>query len=246
MSEQKKEEDYYDILGVSKDATLKEIKKAYRKLALKWHPDKNKGNEKDAQEKFKKIAEAYSVLSDADKRKKYDNPSSGFEFGGGFGFQNAEDIFKAFFGDSDPFGGMGFGSDPFGRGGHGGHDPFGGMGFGGGMFGGGFGNMGGFGGMGGDGMSSVFSSSSGGTSVFSSSSFSSGGSGIVSKSTSSVSTIDSQGRRVVKTTTRIQKADGSVTESVEEKVMDSGRLNNFGGNSIMQQQQQHKSMFDPW
>lgn len=236
-----KKEDYYDVLGVSKDCSTKEIKKAYRKLALKWHPDKNKGNEKEAQEKFKKIAEAYSVLSDADKRKQYDNPSSGFDFGD-FGFQNAESIFKAFFGDQDPFGGMmgGFGTDPFG-----GHDPFSSGFMGGNVFGGGFG--GGFGGMG-DGMSSVFSSSSGGTSVFSSS-FSSGGGGgggIVSKSSSSVTRIDSQGRRVCKTTTRIQKADGSVTESVEEKIMEGGgggqRLG-FGGSEMMSS----KGLFDsPW
>jgi len=231
-----KKEDYYDILGVSKDCSTKDIKKAYRKLALKWHPDKNKGNEKEAQEKFKKIAEAYSVLSDPDKRKQYDNPSSGFDFGD-FGFQNAESIFKAFFGDENPFAGMmgGFGSDPFSSG----HDPFGGFG----GMGSGFGGFGGFG----DGMSSVFSSSSGGTSVFSSS-FSSGGggSGIVSKSSSSVTTIDNQGRRVMKTTTRIQKADGSVTESVEEKIMDgSGQRLGFGGNEIMSSKG-HGSFFDPW
>jgi len=63
--------DYYQILGVSKDATLDEIKKAYRKLAIKYHPDKNKGN-KEAEEKFKEATEAYEVLRDPEKRKRYD------------------------------------------------------------------------------------------------------------------------------------------------------------------------------
>ncbi len=63
--------DYYGVLGVAKDASADEIKKAYRKLALKYHPDKNPGDKK-AEEKFKEITEAYAVLSDADKRKQYD------------------------------------------------------------------------------------------------------------------------------------------------------------------------------
>lgn len=63
--------DYYKILGIQKDATPTEIKKAYRKLALKYHPDKNKGD-KDAEAKFKEISEAYAVLSDAEKKKQYD------------------------------------------------------------------------------------------------------------------------------------------------------------------------------
>ena len=67
---------YYDILGVSKTATQDEIKKAYRNIAVKYHPDKNPGN-KEAEEKFKEAAEAYSLLSEENKRKEYDNPMTG-------------------------------------------------------------------------------------------------------------------------------------------------------------------------
>ena len=63
--------DYYEVLGVSKGASADEIKKAYRKMAIKYHPDKNPGD-KEAEEKFKEAAEAYDVLSDADKRARYD------------------------------------------------------------------------------------------------------------------------------------------------------------------------------
>ncbi len=66
------ENDYYKILGVGRDATADEIKKAYRKLAMKYHPDKAKGDKKQAEEKFKQISEAYAVLSDPEKRKEYD------------------------------------------------------------------------------------------------------------------------------------------------------------------------------
>ncbi len=72
------ETDYYKILGVNKNATKAEIKKAYRKLAMKYHPDHTKGD-KDAEAKFKKISEAYAVLSDKEKRKQYDTfGSTGF------------------------------------------------------------------------------------------------------------------------------------------------------------------------
>ena len=90
------EKDYYELLGVKKNATEAEIKKAYRELAKKYHPDKNKGN-KDAENKFKEISEAYAVLSDTEKRAQYDrlgaeafgpggaNPFAGFDFGDIFG-----------------------------------------------------------------------------------------------------------------------------------------------------------------
>ena len=88
---------YYDILGVSKTATQDEIKKAYRKIAIKYHPDKNPGN-KEAEEKFKEAAEAYSVLSDENKRKEYDNPmTGGANFNSGFNFNdfNVDEILNS-------------------------------------------------------------------------------------------------------------------------------------------------------
>jgi len=88
-----KTDDYYKTLGVKKNASDKEIKKAYHKLALKYHPDKNKDNP-DAANKFKKISEAYEILSDKNKREQYD------KFGtvnGEGGFHNPNDVFKEFF-----------------------------------------------------------------------------------------------------------------------------------------------------
>jgi molecular chaperone DnaJ len=88
--------DYYEVLGVSKDATQDQIKKAYRKLALKHHPDKNPGN-KAAEKKFKEAADAYAVLSDAEKRKVYDQRGwRGMEDMGFQGFQSTDDINSAF------------------------------------------------------------------------------------------------------------------------------------------------------
>jgi len=101
--------DYYEVLGVDKSATADEIKKAYRKLAVKYHPDKNPGD-KEAEEKFKEAAEAYSILSDADKKAKYDQfghagvDGAAPDFSGGFG--NLNDILNDLFGGA--FGG-GFG-----------------------------------------------------------------------------------------------------------------------------------------
>ena len=106
--------DYYDVLGVGKSADASEIKKAYRKLAMKYHPDKNPGD-KEAEEKFKEINEAYEVLSDETKRRNYDQfghegvNGQGFGGAGGFGgqgFGGFDDIFGDIFGDM--FGG-GFG-----------------------------------------------------------------------------------------------------------------------------------------
>jgi curved DNA-binding protein len=85
-------EDYYTILGVDKNASADDIKKAYRKLALKWHPDKNPNN-KVAEENFKKISEAYAVLSDQEKRKNYDMFGSAEQFRQRY---SQEDIFKDF------------------------------------------------------------------------------------------------------------------------------------------------------
>lgn len=121
--------DYYEVLGVEKSSSEQEIKKAYRKLARKFHPDRNKDNQKEAEEKFKEISEAYEVLIDADKRKRYDqfghsgvegdfSPGgfrwSDFTHGGdfedifrdlGFGFGGGGSIFDMFFGGG---GGRGF------------------------------------------------------------------------------------------------------------------------------------------
>ena len=94
------QKDYYAILGVSRDATLEEIKKAYRGLALKYHPDRNPGD-KEAEEKFKEISEAYAVLSDPEKRRAYD--AYGSEGLRSFHFGDADDIFSHFmsmFGDA--------------------------------------------------------------------------------------------------------------------------------------------------
>jgi molecular chaperone DnaJ len=120
--------DYYEILGVSKSASADEIKKAYRKVAMQFHPDRNPGN-KEAEEKFKEAAEAYEVLSDADKKSQYDrfghagvsgNGRGGGGFSGGQGM-NMDDIFSQFgdiFGD-DVFGSF-FGGGGQRRGGGGG------------------------------------------------------------------------------------------------------------------------------
>lgn len=110
--------DYYEVLGLQKGATEDEIKKAFRKLALKYHPDKNQGD-KEAEEKFKEINEAYSILSDPDKKNKYDrfghagvDPNAGFGGGGfnGGGFGGFEDIFDMFGGMFGGGGGFGGGS----------------------------------------------------------------------------------------------------------------------------------------
>ncbi|CAO2605820.1 DnaJ homolog subfamily B member 8 [Lemmus lemmus] len=92
---------YYEVLGVKSSASPEDIKKAYRKLALRWHPDKNPNNKEEAEKKFKQVSEAYEVLSDSKKRSVYDR--AGCPFGAGYPFRNPEDIFREFFGGLDPF-----------------------------------------------------------------------------------------------------------------------------------------------
>lgn len=108
-----KKRDYYAVLGVEKNATPDEIKKAYRKLAMQYHPDRNPGD-KAAEEKFKEAAEAYEVLHDENKRKRYDMHGheglSGMDGQGGPNFSSFEDIFSHF---ADIFGGGGGGGSIF-------------------------------------------------------------------------------------------------------------------------------------
>ncbi|GAV75492.1 DnaJ domain-containing protein/DnaJ_C domain-containing protein [Cephalotus follicularis] len=123
--------DYYKILQVDRNAKDEDLKKAYRKLAMKWHPDKNPNSKKEAEAKFKQISEAYDVLSDPQKRAVYDQygeeglkgqvpPPGPGGFGGGggggaapewgsfrFNPRSPDDVFSDFFGFSSPFGGMG-------------------------------------------------------------------------------------------------------------------------------------------
>ena len=111
--------DYYEVLGVSKSATADEIKKAYRKKAMEYHPDRNPGNA-EAEEKFKEAAEAYDVLSDANKKARYDQYGhEGMNGMGGFSAEGFDlgSIFERF---GDLFGGMG-GFNFGGFGGHGGY-----------------------------------------------------------------------------------------------------------------------------
>ncbi|KAJ2804660.1 DnaJ sub B member 6, partial [Coemansia helicoidea] len=131
---------YYELLGIPRTAGPDDLKKAYRKLSLRWHPDKNPDNREEAEERFKELAEAYSVLSDAEMRARYDRygedglrrgfqpPSESYgassgggpthgHGGAGFEFRPAHDIFRDFFGGHDPFASMQmgsmFGADPF-------------------------------------------------------------------------------------------------------------------------------------
>lgn len=106
--------DYYEVLGVQRYASCADIKKAYHKVALKWHPDKNPENKEEAERKFKEVAEAYEVLSNDEKRDIYDkygkeglngeggsNIDDSFEYG--FTFHKPDDVFKEIFGERDSF-----------------------------------------------------------------------------------------------------------------------------------------------
>jgi len=112
--------DYYATLEIARGATDTEIKKAYRKLAMKWHPDKNPDQAEEAAARFQELGEAYEVLTDKEKRAVYDahgydalvNGAPDGAAGGGGGYvykQNGKEIFEAFFGTSNPFDAMGFG-----------------------------------------------------------------------------------------------------------------------------------------
>jgi curved DNA-binding protein len=126
-------EDYYEILGVPRNASDADIKKAFRKLAREYHPDRNPNNKEAAETKFKKINEAHEVLSNAEKRAQYDRlgriphgsefkPPPGYDFGGGMGGESFADLFDILFNSSagsQQRGGFGGGQSPFGFGGQG-------------------------------------------------------------------------------------------------------------------------------
>eukprot|EP01033_Poteriospumella_lacustris_P000512 gene512-345_t len=118
------EVNYYDVLGLPRNSSDEDIKKAYRKLAMKWHPDKNRDNAEEAAKKFQDIGEAYDVLSDLEKRAIYDRygydglkngvPMGDGETSQGYTYkQNAQEIFENFFGTNNPFAAFGFESMPF-------------------------------------------------------------------------------------------------------------------------------------
>jgi curved DNA-binding protein CbpA len=224
---------YYEVLGVSKQATEDEIRKAYKKLALKWHPDKNPDSIKEAEEKFKEIGEAYACLSDKEKKTVYDRYgheglSAGTErtpggryspghFGDftSFSFGSAHDIFdnlfkNGFFDDDDDFFGSHFKSSPSNR--SKGQktatsSPFGG-----------FGHFGGFSDFGFDGRGDdIFSRNS----MFSNFGGISGATG-VSKSTS---TVIKGGKKIVTEKTTTVQADGTKTVQVKEIVSDADGRN---------------------
>jgi len=229
-------DDYYEVLGVDRRASDADIKKAYRKAALTWHPDKNPDNKEKAEVMFKNVAEAYEVLSDPDKRALYDrggkealkgggrDPFSGFGRGGAGGMESAFNIFEQFFGGRDPFAEMDemFASMQGGqRGGgrSGGGRSRGGLGGMGSMFGDDDFFGGGFGG-GGSSFSTRMSTGGGGGGMTSFSSFSSssGGGGGMTGSSTSTSTRIVNGERVTITEKKVMKADGTCeTTRTEQK-----------------------------
>lgn len=241
--------DFYDILGVSKDATESQIKKAYRKLALKYHPDKNPDNPA-AEEMFKSVSEAYETLGDSNKRREYDQMQAGGGFGHGFesfggndfghhgqrhsqahafGMNQAHDLFRAMFQDmmDDDFFGSAFGGQQQRR--SGGRASRSNSNNSGrsrdpfasmmGGFGGGFGSM--F-----DEMEHAMRGGGGninnGFSSMSSFSSSSGGGMGAGRSVSTSSFTGPDGRTVTKTTTTIRHADGSVETHTSEDHSNNG------------------------
>mmetsp|Transcript_105783 Transcript_105783/g.183882 ORF Transcript_105783/g.183882 Transcript_105783/m.183882 type:complete len:281 (-) Transcript_105783:105-947(-) len=226
-------DDYYQVLAVAKTASDDEIKKAYRKAALRWHPDKNPDNKDEAEQMFKAVAEAYEVLSDANKRRLYDRGGKEALSGGGtpshrsegFAHADAFNIFEQFFGGRDPFAEFDeiFAMHGMGGARGGARRPSGGSstrsrgspmaGFGGSpmasMFNDDF--FGDFGGMhGGTSFtSSVQTGGRGGTVTSSFSSSSMGGGGGVSTSTSTVTKVVN-GKRVTVTEKTVRRADGTV------------------------------------
>lgn len=243
--------DFYDVLGVNRNASLEEIKKAYKKLAVKWHPDKNPDNQEEATEMFKAIGEAYETLSDPVKRRNYD-------LGGGqqfpdenefqrsysrsgnashdyfhhahhnFSHQRAFDIFNQFFAEMDDFHGRMFDDARQGQGGNrrnfGHMDPFFGSPFGGGFNGFGHSMMMGGGLFGGpDPFADMHSLGGMGGASFSSfsSSSSNGFGGGTSRSVSTSTYIGPDGKKHTRKETTIVHADGRRESNVEEFVEDS-------------------------
>jgi len=226
-------DDYYEVLGVSRSASDADIKKAYRKEALKWHPDKNPDNKENAEVQFKAVAEAYEVLSNPEKRRLYDmggkEAVNGGGGGGGHGdpfrtrgggMGHAFNIFEEFFGGRDPFAEMDKMFAEMHRGPYSRPGVRGGMGRGGGM---GMGSMfdddfftSGFGGGGGASFSSFSSSSMGG-----------GGGGMMTSTSTTTRIVN--GKRMTVTEKTVRNADGTVTTTRSESTDDGAAQGRLGG-----------------
>jgi DnaJ homolog subfamily B member 6 len=204
-----KETEYYDLLDLKSDATNQQIKKAYRKKALKWHPDKNTvPNQEHAKKMFRKVSEAYQILVDPEKRQSYNQwGKNGPSFGSQnftsdpFSFQDADFIFKQFFGGKDPFQSM-FQNNVFS------HIPLSGNNNR--RSGNVFNEMFGVGPIGMQGVSNSFSRSS--------NSFNGGS---YSQSVSTTTEVLPDGKRLTKTTTTITKPDGTRETKTEQSISDS-------------------------
>lgn len=241
---------YYEVLGIVKPSNEDEIRKAYKKLALKWHPDKNPDNIKEAEEKFKEVGEAYACLSDKDKKAVYDRyghegftpgaertPGGRFQPGrfedfSHFGFSSANDIFenlfkKGFFDDDDDFFGSHFKSSPSNRS-KGQKTPTSSP------FGGGFGSFGGFGAH-----DDFFSQNS----MFSNFGNMDSGAGFggVSKS-KSTSTVIKDGKKVVTEKTTTVNPDGTKSVEIKETVSDADGRNAIQKKYIQDAQGQRKEI----